>query len=53
VAGLQQLAEELRTQYAVSFARADKPKSNDKLNVSVKRGGVNVRAPMKLRLATQ
>jgi VWFA-related protein len=53
VAGLQQLAEELRTQYAVSFSRKDKPKSNDKLNVSVKRAGVNVRAPIKLRLATQ
>lgn len=53
VSGLQQLAEELRTQYAVSFSRADKPRSNDKLNVSVKRAGVNVRAPMKLRLATQ
>jgi VWFA-related protein len=53
VVGLQQLAEELRSQYAVSFSRADKPKSNDKLNVSVKRAGVNVRAPVKLRVATQ
>lgn len=50
VVGLQQLAEELRTQYAVSFSRADPPKSNDKLNVSVKRSGVNVRAPVRLRL---
>ena len=53
VSGLQQLAEELRTQYAVSFSRADTPKPNDKLNVSVKRAGVNVRAPIKLRMATQ
>jgi VWFA-related protein len=53
VLGLQQLAEELRSQYAVSFSRADKPKSNDKLNVSVKRAGLNVRAPMRLRVATQ
>jgi VWFA-related protein len=53
VLGLQQLAEELRSQYAVSFSRTDKPKSNDKLNVSVKRAGLNVRAPMKLRVATQ
>jgi VWFA-related protein len=53
VAGLQQVAEELRTQYAVSFSRTDKPKSNDKLNVSVKRAGLNVRAPIRLRLATQ
>jgi len=53
VVGLQQLAEELRTQYAVSFSRADKPRSSDKLNVSVKRSGLNVRAPMRLRAATQ
>jgi len=52
-AGLQQLAEELRAQYAVAFSRADKPKSNDKLNISVKRAGLNVRAPIRLRLATQ
>jgi len=53
VAGLQQLAEELRSQYAVSFSRNDKPKSNDKLNVAVKRAGLNVRAPVRLRVATQ
>jgi VWFA-related protein len=53
VAGLQHLAEELRTQYAVSFSRRDPPRSNDKLTVSVKRGGLNVRAPMRLRRATQ
>jgi VWFA-related protein len=53
VVGLQQLAEELRSQYAVSFSRTDSPKSNDKLNVSVKRAGLNVRAPMRLRRATQ
>ena len=53
VSGLQQLAEELRTQYAVSFSRADKPRSTDKLNVTVKRTGVNVRAPIRLRAATQ
>ncbi len=53
VAGLQQLAEELRSQYAVSFSRADKPNSNDKLNVAVKRAGLNVRAPIRLRQATQ
>ncbi len=49
VVGLQQLAEELRAQYAVSFSRADTPDANDKLNVSVKRGGLNVRAPLRLR----
>ena len=53
VVGLQQLAEELRSQYAVSFSRPDPPRSTDKLNVSVKRAGLNVRAPMRLRRATQ
>ena len=50
VVGLQQLAEALRTQYAVSFSRSDPPKSGDKLSVSVKRSGLTVRAPMKLRI---
>jgi VWFA-related protein len=49
VVGLQQLAEALRTQYAVSFSRSDPPKSGDKISVSVKRSGLTVRAPMKLR----
>jgi VWFA-related protein len=49
VMGLQQLAEALRNQYAVSFSRSDPPKSNDKLSVSVKRSGLTVRAPMRLR----
>jgi len=53
VAGLQQLAEELRSQYAVSFSRKDTPRSNDRLNVSVKRSGVNVRAPIRLRAQTK
>jgi VWFA-related protein len=53
VPGLQQLAVELRTQYAVSFSRTDQPKSSDKLNVSVKRRGLNVRAPIRLRRGTQ
>jgi hypothetical protein len=51
VVGLQELAEALRTQYAVAFSRADAPKSGDKLSVSVKRPGVTVRAPAKLRLS--
>ena len=49
VVGLQQLAEALRTQYAVSFSRSDPAKSGDKLSVSVKRSGLTVRAPMKVR----
>jgi len=51
VVGLQELAEALRNQYAVSFARADLPKSGDKLSVSVKRSGLTVRAPARLRLS--
>jgi VWFA-related protein len=50
VVGLQQLAEALRNQYAVSFSRTEPPKSSDKLSVSVKRSGLTVRAPMKLRI---
>ncbi len=51
VAGLQELADALRNQYAVSFSRPDRPKDTEKLSVSVKRSGLTVRAPMKLRLA--
>jgi len=50
VVGLQELAEALRNQYAVSFSRSDPPKSGDKLSVSVKRSGVTVRAPARLRM---
>jgi VWFA-related protein len=50
VVGLQALAEALRNQYAVSFSRPDRPKDTDKLLVSVKRSGLTVRAPMKLRV---
>ncbi len=51
VAGLQELAEALRNQYAVSFSRPDRPKDTEKLSVSVKRSGLTVRAPTKLRFA--
>jgi VWFA-related protein len=47
--GLQELAEALRNQYAVSFSRSDAPKSSDQLSVSVNRSGLTVRAPMRLR----
>jgi VWFA-related protein len=50
VVGLQQLAEALRSQYSVSFSRADPPKSGDRLSVSVKRSGLTVRAPVRLRV---
>ena len=51
VTGLQELAEALRNQYAVSFSRPDRPKDTEKLSVSVKRAGLTVRAPVKLRPA--
>src|SRR6185503_8986532 len=50
VVGLQALAEALRNQYAVSFSRPDRPKETEKLSISVKRSGVTVRAPVKLRV---
>ena len=50
VPGLQELAEALRNQYAVSFSRPDRPKDTEKLSISVKRSGLTVRAPTKLRL---
>jgi VWFA-related protein len=52
VTGLQELAEALRNQYAVSFSRPDRPKDSEKLSVSVKRSGLTVRAPMRLRVST-
>jgi VWFA-related protein len=47
VAGLQQLAETLLTQYAVQYARPEGARA-DKINVSVKRPGVSVRAPVRV-----
>jgi VWFA-related protein len=52
VVGLQELAEALRSQYSVSFSRSDPPKAGDKLSVSVKRSGLTVRAPVRLRVPT-
>lgn len=49
VVGLQHLAEALRNQYAVSFSRTERPKGSDKLSVSVKRSGLTVHAPQRLR----
>jgi VWFA-related protein len=47
VAGLQQLAETLLTQYAVEYTRPEGAKA-DKLSVSVKRPGISVRAPVRV-----
>jgi Ca-activated chloride channel homolog len=46
VAGLQQLADTLTHQYVIAYALP--PKSNGKINISVKQPGVTVRAPMRV-----
>jgi hypothetical protein len=48
VAGLQQLAETLLTQYSVAYTRPEGARGSDKLSVSVKRPGVSVRAPVRV-----
>jgi VWFA-related protein len=45
---LEQLADELLHQYAITFVLPDGVKANDKLSVSSKRKGVTVRAPSRL-----
>ena len=45
---LEQLADELLHQYAITFVLPDGVKPNDKLSVSSKRKGVTVRAPSRL-----
>ncbi len=45
VPGLQRIASELRSQYAVNYERADKVRSTEKVNVSIRRRGVQLRAP--------
>jgi VWFA-related protein len=49
VPGLQKLAEELKSQYAVEYSRAPKGKPLEKLQISVKRRGLTLRAPTKVR----
>ena len=48
VEGLRQLAAELKTQYAVAYARPPKSKTTERLNVSVTRRNVTLRAPSKV-----
>jgi VWFA-related protein len=48
VAGLQRIAAELKNQYAVAYTRAAKVRPTEKVNVAVKRRGVNLRAPSKV-----
>ena len=46
--GLQRIAAELKNQYAVAYSRPAKGKSTERLNVSLKRRGVTLRAPSKV-----
>jgi VWFA-related protein len=48
VQGLQRIAVELKSQYAIAYTRAPKGKSIERLNVSVKRRGVTLRAPSRV-----
>jgi VWFA-related protein len=45
VQGLQRIAVELKHQYAIAYTRAPTGKSTERLNVSIKRRGVTLRAP--------
>lgn len=48
VVGLRQLSSELKSQYALAYAREAKGRNTERLNVSVKRRGVTLRAPTKV-----
>ena len=48
VLGLRRIAAELKNQYAVEYSRPSKSKALEKINVSIKRAGVNLRAPTKV-----
>ena len=48
VDGLRQLAAELKSQYAVAYSRPPRSKSTERINVSVNRRNVTLRAPSKV-----
>lgn len=48
VHGLRRIAAALRNQYAVAYARADKVRQTEKIDVSVKRANVKLRAPTRV-----
>lgn len=48
VLGLRKLAMELKSQYAVAYSRPPKGKATERINVSVSRRGVTLRAPSKV-----
>lgn len=48
VSGLRRIATALRNQYAIAYARPDKVRQTEKINVSVKRNNVTLRAPSRV-----
>jgi VWFA-related protein len=48
ILGLGRIATELKNQYALEYSRPPKGKALENLNVSIKRRGVNLRAPTKV-----
>jgi len=48
IAGLQRLADELLQQYVVSYVLPDGVKPNERVNITVKRKGVTLRAPSRI-----
>lgn len=48
VSGLRRIAAALRAQYAVEYSRPPRGKALEKLDVSVRRRGLNLRAPTKV-----
>jgi VWFA-related protein len=48
LSGLQQLAEELASQYTVQYELPPGVRPNERLNVTVKRSGLTVRAPTRI-----
>jgi len=48
VLGLRRIAAELKSQYAVAYSRPGKGRATEKINVSLKRRGLTLRAPTKV-----
>jgi hypothetical protein len=48
ILGLGRIAAELKNQYALEYSRPPKTKTIERLNVSVNRRGLNLRAPTKV-----
>jgi hypothetical protein len=48
VQGLQQIAQELLSQYELTYIRPDDVKADERLNLSTSRKGVTLHAPTKI-----